>query len=33
MSIDVQTATEIPAGMWTVDPVHSVASFSAQSVH
>jgi polyisoprenoid-binding protein YceI len=24
------TATEVPAGTWTVDPVHSVASFSVR---
>jgi len=29
MNIDPQTVTEIPPGTWTVDPVHSVASFSA----
>src|ERR1700722_19963516 len=27
---DTQGATEIPAGTWTVDPVHSVAGFSVR---
>lgn len=27
---DTQGATEIPAGSWTVDPVHSVAGFSVR---
>jgi len=32
MATDTETqgATEIPAGSWTVDPVHSVASFSVR---
>ena len=27
---ELQTATEVPAGTWTVDPVHSVAGFSVR---
>ncbi len=27
---ELQGATEVPSGTWTVDPVHSVASFSVR---
>jgi polyisoprenoid-binding protein YceI len=30
MSTDTRTATQIPAGTWTVDPVHSSATFTAK---
>lgn len=28
--IDIESAVEIPAGTWTVDPVHSVAGFAVR---
>jgi polyisoprenoid-binding protein YceI len=30
MTTDTQTATQLPAGTWTVDPVHSAATFTAK---
>jgi polyisoprenoid-binding protein YceI len=30
MSTDTRTATQIPAGTWTVDPVHSSATFTTK---